>query len=235
MGDFRQEGFALTYRGEGTLTQRMDYFLSSGSLPHLLPVYHYRENLEWVFEYDLEVGYSLGELQERGEGLVTLSLVSRVLGCMETLVGEYFLEPEGFLVGMGSVFVSHGSGELLLVYCPLYRGDFMGDLVGLFGLCFNGEGWFASYMEGLAGLGSGVTLGSYRSLVDSFLPKDPGVDGKKILGGLLNRGDRVRSGRPWVVLLGDLVVDWVLGTSYRTLGILGVGVFLLGLVFGFLW
>ena len=232
-GVFRREGFALTCRGEGEITDREAYYLRNGVLEQLLPVFLYKENMAWVLEYDGEAGYSWEELESRGEEIFTLGFLLTYLEALEELMGEYFLTPEGFYLHPGGVYLKHDPGiRPLFAYAPVYRGDFRRGVLGLVSFAVRGEGWFGEYLERVAALpeSSPLTwLKGLRGLLEGFLPP----------AALIPCDDRSeeRDSRPSA--LGDRLWDSLVHSlSERTIrelvggggAVFGVGV-VLGLVF----
>lgn len=231
MSGFVQEGFTLSFRGSGVLSDRDVYFLEQGVLASLLPVCFYRENLDWVFVYDLEVGFSLGELAERGEALVSVSLVVSFLEGLLVLIEEFFLAPDGFLVSVDSLFVAHEGSSPLFVYCPLFHGALMPQVLSLVALCFRGEVWFSKYLEGLEGLSGGLCLRSLVVLLGSF--REPVVS--TYVDGVSTYGEGGSAGGSLFVRVFSFGVCWLSGLlPGQLLGVAG-GVFLLGVVFGLLF
>ena len=237
---FVRDGFALTFRGRGELDRREEYLLREG-VPGLVPLFFFREDLEWVFVYDLQGGYSLGDLEARGEGLVGVGVFVSILERIEFLVSEYFLVLEGFFLGVEEVVFVPGEGvpgsgslpgRVGLVYCPLFRGDFWGVFLSLFGSYFRGESWFGEYLTGLEGLGGSFSLSSFLVLVRSFVVCVPLSGGVGV--GLLDDPEvRVeRRRRVGWFSLSSFVLDWLEGAGVGSLVVVGGVVFLVGVVWG---
>ncbi len=232
-GVFRREGFALTCRGEGEISDREAYYLRNGVLEQLLPVLLYKENMTWVLEYDGEAGYSWEELESRGEEIFSLGFLLTFLEALEELIGEYFLTPEGFYLHPGGVYLKHDPGVLpLFAYAPVYRGDFRRGVLGLVSFAVRGEEWFGEYLDQVATLPEASPLSwlrSVRGLLEGFLPPTvlmPCENGSE------ERGSRISSlgDRLW-----DYLVHFLSERSPRELlggcgAVFGVGV-ILGLVF----
>ena len=168
MNDFSVEGFSLVYRGRGELVNRDVYLLKGGGVEFLLPLYFYRENLDFVFVYDLEGGYSLGERLGRGDGGFGVGDFVCILERVDFVSSEYFFDLSSFYLSPESIIYSMKDGGCGLVYCPLYRGDFWGSILSLFGSIFSGESWFGDYLDRLEALGSGFSISSFLSVVRFF-------------------------------------------------------------------
>ena len=233
-GGFVLEGYTLSFRGSGCLSGREEFLLREGRVPGLLSVFVYRENLDWVFVYELDGGYSLGEVVARGEGLIGLEWFVSFLGVVSFAVSEFFLVLDGFFVSLDSVVVGVGDlGVVGLVYCPLYGGDFWGSVLGLFGLLFRDEVWFGDYLVGLEGFNGCYGLDSFVGFLRGFMVGDGGVvpdglglsDGGGVVGGsfVFSFG--------W---LSGVFLDWVVGLSVVGFCWCGLFLFLFGVVFGFL-
>lgn len=168
MDEFCVEGFSLVYRGRGSLSDRDIFFLKGDGVEFLLPVYFYRENLDFVFVYDLEGGYSLGERLARGDGGFGVDDFIALLERVDYVSSEYFFELSSFYISRESIVYSMSDGGCGLVYCPLYRGDFWGGVLSLFGSIFSTESWFVDYLDRLEALGSSYSISSFLSVVRLF-------------------------------------------------------------------
>lgn len=168
MDEFCVEGFSLVYRGRGSLSDRDAYFLKGNGVEFLLPVYFYRENLDFVFVYDLEGGYSLGERLGRGDGGFGVDDFISILERVDFVSSEYFFDLSCFYISRESVVYSMDDGGCGLVYCPLYRGDFWGGVLSLFGSIFSSESWFMDYLDRLEALGNNYSISSFLTVVRLF-------------------------------------------------------------------
>ncbi|KAF0092475.1 MAG: hypothetical protein FD141_659 [Fusobacteria bacterium] len=166
LDEFCVEGFSLVYRGRGELVGRDAYLLKGGGVEFLLPVYFYRENLDFVFVYDLEGGYSLGERLDRGDGGFGVDDFVSILERVDFVSSEYFFDLSSFYISPESIVYSmDGCG---LVYCPFYKGDFWGGVLSLFGSVFSGESWFMDYLDRLEALGNSFSISSFLGVVRLF-------------------------------------------------------------------
>ncbi|MDD2371129.1 MAG: hypothetical protein PHQ32_03910 [Firmicutes bacterium] len=182
MGEgFCVEGFSLVFRGRGSLSSRDEFLLKGNGVEFFLPVYFYRDSLDWVFVYDLEGGYSLGERFGRNDGDISINDFISILERVDYVSGEYFFELGSFYISLESVVYSMKDGGCGLVYCPFYVGDFWGSILSLFGTLFSGELWFGEYLNRLEGLGNNISIKSFVSMVGCF--GGGRVDGK---GGNVN-------------------------------------------------
>lgn len=233
MGGVVQDGFVLTVRGRGVLDRREEFLLREGVVPGLVPLYFYREDLDFVFVYDLEGGYSLEELAGRGESLVSVGLFVGMLERLEFLVSEFFLELDCFLFDPRWVVFNGGDGGVCFVYCPLLRGDFWSSFLGFFGGVFRGEVWFGEYLSSLERLGDGFSVGSFLEVVRCFdegVPERGGV-GVSVLDDPVVAKER--KGR--VFSLGSFVLGRLELLDRRVLLYVAGGVFLVGFFWGLLW
>ena len=191
MDEFCVEGFSLVYRGRGSLSDRDAYFLKGNCVEFLLPVYFYRENLDFVFVYDLEGGYSLGERLTRGDGGFGVDDFVSILERVDFVSSEYFFDLSSFYLSPESLVYSMKDGCCGLVYCPFYRGDFWGGVLSLFGSIFSGESWLMDYLDRLEALGGFYSISSFLSVVRLF--GSGVVDGIDGMGGSVSR-DVIREG-----------------------------------------
>ncbi len=168
MNQFSVEGFSLVYRGRGSVSDRDAFLLKGGGVEFLLPVYFYRENLDFVFVYDLEGGYSLGERLSRGDGGFGVDDFVSILERVDYVSSEYFFDLSSFYMSPESLVYSMADGGCGLVYCPLYRGDFWGCVLSLFGSIFSGESWFMEYLDRLEALGNSYSISSFLTVVRLF-------------------------------------------------------------------
>ena len=233
MGGVVQDGFVLTVRGRGVLERRVEFLLREGVVPGLVPLYFYREDLDFVFVYDLEGGYSLEELAGRGEGFVSVGLCVGLLERLEFLVSEFFLELDCFMFDPGWVVFGAGGEVGSFVYCPLMRGDFWVSFLGWFGGVFRGEGWFGEYLSSLERLGDGFSVGSFLEVVRVF---DGGVSLRGGVGVSVLDDPVVakeRKGRGFS--LGSFVLGRLELLERRVLLFVAGGVFGVGFFWGLLW
>lgn len=191
VGEFCVEGFSLVYRGHGELVNRDAYLLKGGGVEFLLPLYFYRENFDFVFVYDLEGGYSLGEKLLRGASGFGVDDFVSILERVDFVSSEYFFDLSSFYISPESLVYSMKDGGCGLVYCPLYRGDFWGSVLSLFGSVFSGESWFIDYLDRLEALGNSYSVSSFLTVVRLF---GSGVVSNSI-GGSVSEGDIARTGR----------------------------------------
>lgn len=168
VGNFCIEGFSLVYRGRGEVVNRDAYLLKGGGVEFLLPLYFYRENMDFVFVYDLEGGYSLGERLGRGDGGFGVDDFVSILDRVDYVSSEYFFDLNSFYISPESLVYSMADGGCGLVYCPLYRGDFWGCVLSLFGSVFSGESWFMDYLDRLEALGNSYSVSSFLTVVRLF-------------------------------------------------------------------
>jgi len=168
MDEFCVEGFSLVYRGRGSVSDRDSFLLKGGGVEFLLPLYFYRENLDFVFIYDLEGGYSLGERLGRGDGGFGVDDFVSILERVDFVSSEYFFDLTSFYISPESLVYSMRDGGCGLVYCPLYRGDFWGCVLSLFGSVFSGESWFMDYLNRLEALGNSYSISSFLTVVRLF-------------------------------------------------------------------
>ncbi len=168
MDEFCVEGFSLVYRGRGSVSDRDSFLLKGGGVEFLLPLYFYRENLDFVFVYDLEGGYSLGEMLGRGDGGFGVDDFVSILERVDFVSSEYFFDLTSFYISPESLVYSMKDGGCGLVYCPLYRGDFWGCVLSLFGSVFSGESWFMDYLNRLEALGNSYSISSFLTVVRLF-------------------------------------------------------------------
>lgn len=190
VGDFCVEGFSLVYRGRGELVNRDAYLLKGGGVEFLLPLYFYRENFDFVFVYDLEGGYSLGERLARGDGAFGVDDFVSILERVDFVSSEYFFDLSSFYISPESIVYSMKDGGCGLVYCPLYRGDFWGCVLSLFGSVFSGESWFMDYLDRLEALGNSYSISSFLTVVRLF---GSGVVSNSIGGGVCEGEGAIRS------------------------------------------
>ncbi len=181
---FLVEGFSLSYRGPGSVSARDDFLLKGNGVDFLLPLYFYRDGFDMVFVYDLEGGYSLGERVNRGDGDIGVSDFVSILERVDYVSGEYFFDLSSFYISLESVVYSMKDGGCGLVYCPLYRGDFWGSILSLFGSIFSNEVWFGEYLNRLEGLGSCFSIKSFVSMVGCF---GEGRVGSGLVNGVVDR------------------------------------------------
>lgn len=215
VGEFCVEGFSLVFRGGGSLSDRDAFFLKGNGVEFLLPVYFYRENLDFIFVYDLEGGYSLGERLARGDGGFGVGDFVSILERVDFVSSEYFFELSSFYISRESIVYSMSDGGCGLVYCPLYRGDFWGGVLSLFGSIFSSESWFVEYLDRLEALGSSYSISSFLSVVRLF--GDCGYCVGKSIGsveckGVMDSGGEVRSSGSGV--FGGLLGGRVFGSSF---------------------
>lgn len=121
----------LTIRGTGKITDGERYFLGAGNLKGLVPVFFYEEGFSHVFTYDLETGYSLQELKERGEGLVTLEIVVDIMERCLFMADQYFLSMEHFVIHEETILMNWEGRELSLVYAPPWEVPFLDSVIEL--------------------------------------------------------------------------------------------------------
>lgn len=231
MDEFCVEGFSLVYRGRGSLSDRDAYFLKGNGVEFLLPVYFYRESMDFVFVYDLEGGYSLGERLSRGDGGFGVGDFVSILERVDFVSSEYFFDLCSFYISRESVVYSMSDGGCGLVYCPLYRGDFWGGVLSLFGSIFSGESWFVEYLDRLEALGSSFSVSSFLNVVRLF-----GDGGGKSIGSFESKGGfRSLSGKVGSVenegssgsgVFGSLLGGRVFGSSSNNGASVSVGGFL---------
>lgn len=193
MDEFCVEGFSLVYRGRGEVVSRDAYLLKGGGVEFLLPLYFYRENLDVVFVYDLEGGYSLGEKLSRGDGGFGVDDFVSILERVDFVSSEYFFDLSSFFISPESIVYSMADGGCGLVYCPLYRGDFWGCVLSLFGSVFSGESWFVDYLDRLEALGSSYSVSSFLTVVRLFGSGVRPVS-NSIGGSSVSEGDIARAG-----------------------------------------
>jgi hypothetical protein len=168
LDEFCVEGFSLVYRGRGELSNRDAYLLKGGGVEFLLPVYFFRESLDFVFVYDLMGGYSLGERLSRGDGGFGVDDFVSILERVDFVSSEYFFDLSSFYISRESLVYSMKDGGCGLVYCPFYRGDFWGGVLSLFGSVFSGESWFGDYLDRLEALGNSFSVSSFLGVVRLF-------------------------------------------------------------------
>ena len=107
MSGFEFEGYTCLYRSRDILDSRDEFLLKEGKVPGLVPVFLYKENLDWVFVYDLEGGYTLGEIYGRGEKLIGVNWFVSFLEEVDFCVSEFFFDLEGFFISTGFSFDFH--------------------------------------------------------------------------------------------------------------------------------
>lgn len=185
---FVVEGFSLSYRGRGSVSVRDGFLLRGDGVEYLVPLYFYRDGLDMVFVYDLEGGYSLGERLDRGDGDIGVGDFVSILERVDFVSGEYFFDLCSFYVSRESVVYSMRDGGCGLVYCPLYRGDFWGGVLSLFGSIFSNEPWFGEYLNRLEGLGVSFSIGSFVSMVGCFGDGRGSGNVNLLVDGVMNSG-----------------------------------------------
>lgn len=185
VGEFCVEGFSLVYRGRGELVNRDAYLLKGGGVEFLLPLYFYRENFDFVFVFDLEGGYSLGERLVRCDGGFGVDDFVAILERVDFVSSEYFFDLSSFYISPESIVYSMKDGGCGLVYCPLYSGDFWGSVLSLFGSIFSTESWFMDYLDRLEALGNSYSVSSFLTVVRLF---GSGVVSNSI-GGSVSEGE----------------------------------------------
>ena len=230
MKGFEFEGYTCLYRSRDTLDARDEFLLKEGKVQGLVPVFLYKENLDWVFAYDLEGGYSLGEIYARGEKLIGVSWFLSFLKVVDFCVSEFFFNPEGFFVSMDTLLLDFDDlYKVRLIYCPLYKGDFWGSVLSLFGSIFREEVWFSDYLSGLERFGDSYSLGNFISFLKVFaedsrggsIPEELHIESEKPTKSIFDRG--------YLFLL-----DCLGKTSKISLVYIGLFVFLVGIIMGFL-
>ena len=234
---FSFEGYTCVFKGNGEVSSREEFLLREGSVKGLVPVVLYRENRDWVFVYDLDGGYSLGEILNRGEGLIGVSWFISLLELVGFCVSEFFFDVGGFFVVEDGIIMDFDDlSNIQLIYCPLYRGDFWGSFFYLFGCCFRDEVWFSSYLSGLDRFGGCYGIASVVSYLRGFVHCGSGVDdegGLVVLDGEDGLGGGSKGRKGFLDVGYGFVLSYLEGASIRSLGLVVLVVFLVGVVFGF--
>lgn len=231
MSDFSFEGYTCVFRGNGGFSKRDEFLLRENEVESLVPVFLYEENLDWVFVYDLDGRYSLGDILNKGERIIGVSFFVSLLELVDYCIGEFFLELDCFFLSRESVMVGIDDlEEIKLVYCPLYKSDFWDSFFSLFGGCFRDEDWFEDYLSNLSRFDGKFTIRSFISYLGSYtscevLEENESKD--MVMGEVNNRVSIFDRGY-------SFLLSWVSSASPIDLIFIVFVIFFIGIILSFL-